>query len=146
MTEKRQFPIRHKNHSLEELSDRFFRQNLPGDWNVNPVAKDYGQDLVVEISEDGQFRGLHLVVQLKSSENPDASDNFEKQNFRVSTYNYLNNILNVVLIVKYIQSENEAYWILLKDIDPPKQDNESFTIRIPKDNRLSKIDWYPIIE
>jgi hypothetical protein len=59
----------------------------------------------------------------------------------VSTYNYLNGNLQVVLLVKYIESENEAYWILFSDIPKPNQKNKTFTIRIPKKNKLSDLNW-----
>jgi len=38
-------------------------------------------------------------------------------------------------------TDNEAYWILLKDVPSPNQDNESVTVKIPKENKLSTIDW-----
>lgn len=47
---------------LEQKSETFFRQHLPQDWNVTFPNKDYGQDLNLEICEDGQYRGLDLIV------------------------------------------------------------------------------------
>ena len=138
------YPKRHSNHSLEEMSMIFFRQHLPADWNPNTVDRDYGQDLNIEISEDGEYRGLELVVQLKSSDEPNPLGEFERQTFQVSTFNYLRANLRVVLIVKYILAENEAYYILLKDIEDPNQNNESFTINLPRENRLSTINWKTI--
>jgi hypothetical protein len=38
--------------------------------------------------------------------------------------------------VKFIETENEAYWILLKGVPEPNQDNETFTIRIATENKL----------
>ena len=52
------YPIRHENHSLEEKSITFFRQHLPEDWNINSIDRDYGQDLNIEIAEDGKYKGL----------------------------------------------------------------------------------------
>ena len=45
------------------------------------------------------------------------------------------------MLVKYIKEEDEAYWILLKDIPTPSQDNDTFTVHIPKDKKLSSINW-----
>lgn len=137
----KKYPIRHKNHTLEEKSIIFFRQNLPKEWNVNTIDRDYGQDLNIEISENGVYKGLEFIVQLKSSHNPDINENNERQVFRVATYNYLWDNLRVVMIVKFIESENEAYWTLLKDIPEPNQDNETFTIKLPKQNTLTTINW-----
>lgn len=139
------FPKRHKSHSLEDKSFNFFRSCLPEDWNVNTIDKDYGQDLNIEIAENGEFKGLEFIVQLKASHESNIVNNSEPQPFRVSTYNYLRDNLRVVLIIKYIENENEAYWILLKKINEPNQQRETFTIHIPRENRISSIEWQEII-
>jgi hypothetical protein len=140
------FPKRHKNHSLEEESITFFREYLPEDWNINSIDRDYGQDLNIEICEEGEYRGLELVVQLKSSNNPNGNDESENITLRVATYNYLWDNLRVVLLIKFVQSENEAYWLLLKDVPEPNQENDTFTVHIPKENTLSNLDWNSISE
>ena len=142
------YPQRHSSHSLEEKSISFFRQYVPNEWNINTIDRDYGQDLNIEISENGMFQGLDLVVQLKSSARSKITRDhiFERQRMKVSSYNYLWNNLRVALIVKYIEEKNEAYWILLKDVNAPAQSNKTFTLRIPRSNRLSKIDWNEIVK
>lgn len=142
----KKYPIRHENHTLEEKSIIFFRNYLPNEWNVNTIDRDYGQDLNIEIAENGVYKGLEFIVQLKSSNNSDINGNDERQSLKVSTYNYLWDNLRVVLLVKFVEAENEAYWILLKDVPEPNQDNETFTIRIPRKNRLSTLDWNKIAD
>jgi len=139
-----QYPKRHSNHSLEAESEAFFRGHVPHAWNINPVDHDYGQDLNLEISEGDAFRGLDLIVQLKSSQVSDSDGETERQRFSVSTYNYLRDNLRVVMIVKYVQDDGEAYWILLKDVHAPDQANGTFTIHLPRQNRLSGLDWNDI--
>lgn len=117
------YPIRHENHSLEEKSITFFRQHLPEDWNINSIDRDYGQDLNIEIAEDGKYKGLELIVQLKSSKEPNIVADSESQVFRVSTYNYLWDNLRVVMVIKFIESENEAYWTLLRHTKPRHKAN-----------------------
>ena len=99
--------------------------------------------MIVDLFEGTDATGLELLVQLKSSENSNEAEN-EIQTLRVATYNYLWRKLQVVLIVKYVVPDNEAYWILLKDVPSPNQDNETITVQIPKENRLSDIDWEAI--
>ena len=140
----KKYPKRHKNHSLEEESIIFFRQNLPIDWNVNSIDRDYGQDLEIEICEDGEYRGLELVVQLKSSIEPKGNDELEFITLKVSTYNYLWENLRVVLLYKYVSSEKKAYWLLLKDVPKPNEKNETFTVKIPKKNLITKVNWKEI--
>lgn len=141
-----QYPQRHNNHSLEERSLTFLRNQLPRDWNINSIDRDYGQDLNLEISEDGQYRGLELVLQLKSSKESNINNGFERQIFKVSTYNYLWNNLRVVMLVKYVEELDQAYYILLKDVEPPDQEQKTFTIYIPEDNQLHNINWNNIVE
>lgn len=140
------YPKRHTSHTLEEKSIRFFKRHLPADWNPNSVDNDYGKDLEVEICEDSEYKGLEFIVQLKSSAESNESGGYERQLMRISTYNYLWGNLRVAMVVKYVESEDEAYWILLRDVDPRNQENESFTIHLPRGNRLSGIDWNGIAE
>jgi hypothetical protein len=136
-------PQRPENHNLEELSERFFINNLPDNWVSHKPDPDYGVDLVVDIFEGTDATGLEILVQLKSTGNATDAE-VEIQQMNIATYNYLNGKLQVALIVKYVHPDNEAYWVLLKDIPQPNQENATFTVHIPKENRLSIIDWNDI--
>jgi hypothetical protein len=140
-----QFPIRSESHQQEEVSERFFRDCLPRNWTVEKPANDYGVDLRVDLFEGNQATGLELLVQLKASE---ASTEGESETVRlkVATYNLLWNKLQAAMLVKFIESEKEAYWVLFKDIPSPSQDQETFTVHIPKANHLSAISWPDIQE
>ncbi len=60
----------------------------------------------------------------------------------MSTYNYLRGLLTVAMVIKYVESENEAYWIFLREVTPPHNENQiTFTVHIPRTNKLSEIDW-----
>jgi uncharacterized protein DUF4365 len=141
-----QFPERHDNHTLEQKSETFLRLHLPQDWNLTKPNNDYGIDLIVEICEEKEYRGLNLIIQLKSSGVSNRQDNYEKQTLKVSTFNYLKGNLNIAILIKFIEEEKEAYWMLVKDIDEPNnQDQENFTVYIPIENKLTTINWDEII-
>jgi hypothetical protein len=135
------YPKRHPNHSLEQKSEAFFRSHVPEDWNINGVDKDYGQDLNLEIAEGGEYRGLDLIVQLKASKESSVVEGSETHSINVSTFNYLDKNVRVVLFVKYIEAEKEAYWLLLKDVPPPNEKQKTFTLYFPRENKLSTLDW-----
>lgn len=137
------YPQRHPNMTLEAKSENYFRSELPQSWAVHKPSPDYGQDLSIEIEEHGQFRGRELIVQLKASHEPSENNEFEIVVLPVASYNYLRDNLRVVLLVKYVESENEAYWLLLKDISPPDgfQNQETFSVYLPRKNRISTINW-----
>ncbi len=136
------FPQRHKAHSLEQKSETFLRNHIPQDWTVYRPQDDYGVDLQIGITENGELRGLELSIQLKASHDSSGHGNTEAARLKMSTYNYLRQLLTVVMFVKYVESENEAYWIFLREVMPPNNENQStFTVHIPKTNKLSESDW-----
>ena len=137
------YPIRSNSHQLEEVSFRYFRNLLPENWLAEKVVNDYGVDLKVEIFENKQAVGLELDVQLKASIKNDRK-NFVCIRLKTSTYNYLWDRLQVVMLVKFIKIEEEAYWILLGEVPEPNQKQKTFTIQIPKSNKLSNINWIEI--
>ncbi len=138
------YPERPESHQLEEASHRFFTQQLPRSWVCEKPAHDYGVDLRVEMFENNAATGLELLVQLKASARSSTGET-ESLVLRATTFNMLRNKLQVVMLVKYSEEDGEAYWQLLRDAREPGQENDSVTIRIPKENQLSKIDWHEIL-
>lgn len=140
------YPQRNENHVLENESRIFLRRHLPPEWTSQDVEYDYGQDILVEISENGEMRGLGLIIQLKASHVASKNSDFETLILQQRTYNYLWNRLEVVLLIKYVHEENEAYYKLLSEVEPPANPNqENFTIRVPKTNAISTINWNSIV-
>lgn len=136
----KKYPNRPNSLTLEELSRRNFIDSLPEDWLAERPANDYGIDLRVDIFKDNQATGLEFLVQLKSAQKASQNES-EKVTLKISTYNYLRRKTQVAILVKYIKVENESYWLLLKDIPTPNQENDTFTVHIPKSNKLSEINW-----
>lgn len=136
------FPIRHETHTLEQKSETFFRNQIPQDWVANRPQHDYGIDFQVGITEERELRGLELIVQLKAAEKSSGDGETETITLKVSTYNYLRNHLIVVMLVKYVEELGEAYWVFLRDITSPHdEEQKTFTVHIPKENRLTTINW-----
>ena len=141
----REYPARTESHQMEESSERFFREKLPRSWTAEKLATDYGVDLRVDLFEEGRATGLELLVQLKASAEPtNNTRGTEIVELKVSTYNYLWDKLQVAMLVKFIESEREAYWLLFSDIPEPPQNQTTFTIHIPRENRLSNDPWSTI--
>lgn len=134
------YPQRTNTHQLEEKSERYFRNCLPRSWTCERPDRDYGVDLKVELFEGQSATGMELLIQLKSAQEA-ANREYEAIILKTSTYNYLWDKLQVVMLVKYIEEENKAYWLLLSEVDEPNQSQDSFTIRIPKENNLESINW-----
>lgn len=82
-------------------------------------------------------------MQLKASAKG-SDGNFEVVRLKTSTYNLLRGKLQVAMLARYVESEKEAYWLLLRDVPAASQKRKSFSIHIPKENRLSTIDWSAI--
>ena len=137
------FPQRHPAHQLEAESIRHFRRCLPAAWTCDEPENDYGVDLRIGLVTGNQVDARTLVVQLKASASAPLGETVAVR-LAVATYNYLMNMLEVAMLVKYVAAENEAYWLLLRDSPPPPEDQETFTVRIPRTNRLSQNPWLKI--
>ena len=131
-------------HDREERSRRYFESQLPRDWASHRPDHDYGVDLHVDIFENGQAIGLALIVQLKATSEAEEGDT-ERVRIAAASYNYLMERVEVAMLVKYIDDDEEAYWILVRDIPPPGDAQKTLTVRIPKANRLSSIRWNEIL-
>ena len=106
-------PLRLQSHQLEELSRRCFDRCLPKNWVGSDAAKpgaDYGADVRVDLFDGNKATGQELLVQLKASQKPSGGDS-ESIQLKTSTFNYLRAKLQVVMLVKYAESDNEAYWL-----------------------------------
>lgn len=139
------YPLRVESHQLEELSRRFFERSLPKTWTAEKPENDYGVDLRVDIYEGKRATGLELLIQLKASAKPSGRATEDVQ-IRTSTYNLLWDKLQVAMLVKYIERDDEAYWLFFRDIRQPRQNRRTFTVHIPRDNRLSAAPWEEIQE
>lgn len=135
------FPTRSDSHQMQELSERFFRNALPRNWTCEKPLHDYGVDLRVELFEGRAATGLELLVQLKSSTKPSTGGETESVRLKTATYNHLWGKLQVAMLVKYVAEEDEAYWLLFRDIPTPPEGQKTFSVHIPRLHRLSSIEW-----
>ncbi|GAA4149445.1 hypothetical protein GCM10022217_01350 [Chryseobacterium ginsenosidimutans] len=139
-------PNRHRNHEIETLSDRYLKSKIPYSWVVNHFQVDYGTDYNCEIVLDRGVTGMNFTIQLKGKEK-EVSNDAVKLNIKKSTLNRWNNRLEPTMIVAYIIDEDEAYWswFSANEFDLTKP-NESFTLTILKNNKLSALDWNTITD
>lgn len=137
-------PQRPRAHELEDKSETFFRQHLPPGWTCDRPQHDYGVDLRIGLAEDGRVNGQQLLIQLKSSDR-EQSSNWTTVRLDVATVTLLRGMLDVAVLVKYIATEDEAYWLLLKDFTAqPLPGQKTVSIRIPKTNKVSAHPWRKI--
>ena len=134
------YPKRPQTHEQETASEVFFRRCLPPTWTCEKPEHDYGVDLRVGITNEGNVEGRELLVQLKSSKEEPAGETVPVR-LKVATYNYLWDMLPVAMLVKFVESEQEAYFLLLSEIAPPPDNQDSFTVHVPRENRLSASPW-----
>ena len=75
-------------------------------------SQDYGVDLVVEISEEREFRGLEFIIQFKASQHPsNNTSDTETIRLNTSTFNFLKEKLQVVILLKGISKNSLNYVI-----------------------------------
>lgn len=137
-------PNRHNNHILETESNKFFNFQVPNEWYVDKPEHDYGIDYVVNIVTNNQVTGLSFSVQLKSKIK-EKNDDFAIISLKHSTLGLFNTKIEPVLLVAYIQDEKEAYWCWYNELEfDLTSSQKTYSINIPKANKLSQIDWNPI--
>ena len=135
------FPQRPAAHQLEAESVAFVQAQVPHGWTFDRPAHDYGVDLRLGLARHGQVTGEQLVVQLKASAVAKGGEAVTVS-LDVPTLNFLRNMLEVAMVVKYVAAEREAYWLLLKDFGAqPREGQKTVTIRIPRVNKLSAQCW-----
>lgn len=139
-------PIKHRNHELETLSERFFINNVPSSWVLNPLKNDYGTDYNCEIAIERKVTGINFSVQLKGKETEKLKQDIHITLKRTTINRWLNK-LEPTMVIVYIADEGEAYWTWFQDgtvnLTLP---NDTFTIKILRENRLSTVNWDSIIE
>lgn len=140
------YPHRHRNHEIETLSERFLKNLLPVSWIVNSFQIDYGTDYNCEITTEKQVTGNNFSIQLKGKETDQNKDAIRIILKRTNINRWLNKLEPTIIIV-YIVDENEAYWRWFEDntVDLTKE-NESYTVAIPRLNKLSEVNWESIAE
>ncbi len=142
-----EYPIRHRNHVLENLSDINLRNFIPVEWVLNPFPHDYGTDYHCEVSKDGFVIGTNFTIQLKSKENEIDKNFIVITKIKRSTINRWLKRLEPTMLIVFVNSENELYWLWFEEntVDLSKK-NKEFQIKVPRLNKLSEINWNNINE
>jgi hypothetical protein len=94
-----QFPKRPESHVRGDLAVQAFVALCDPAWIVNPVVKDYGLDLRVEITQNGFVTGEEFFVQIKGRAKIDADCEYPpRARVRQATINYWLGKLSPTLI------------------------------------------------
>lgn len=143
MTKKREFPNRHNNSVLEEISERYFRNKLPSPWVVDK-PKDFGIDLTVTPVINGNVIGMYFSVQLKATKELKGKIQVR---LKKTTLNYLFNRLEPVMIILYEEKNDTAYWkwLLPSDFDLAK-DMQSHSVPFDKGQIIANVNWVGICD
>lgn len=140
-------PINHRNHQIERMSEIYFDSIFPTNWIKNRFHPDYGTDLNCEIVNNNGVTGLNFTVQLKGKETDGNKTEVVISNLKRSTINRWFNRLEPTMVIVYLVDEREAYWIWFEsNIVDLTSDNKTFTVKIPRTNKFSQINWEDIRE
>ena len=139
-------PQRPRPHIQEDNSRKYFNNKIPQEWTVEDIDNDYGVDVLIEIFNGQNATGSTFISQLKSTDKEFQGDTVSVQIDR-KTLNYLKQRLEPALIVLYVSSDKEAYWIWLREISINWAVNQqSHLIHISKERKLSTANWIKIEE
>lgn len=123
-------PGRPRQHELETDSLRAFEAALPVQWTTEPVSRDYGLDVRVEIFEEHSATGLAFWVQLKATDEPDLRRAL-RESFKVTTLNYLAAQADPVLLVRFHASSRRLFgmWLHRQTVNLKRHGQRSVSLR-----------------
>lgn len=139
-------PLRPRQHEIDTEAVDFIRGKLPSRWTREEVKNDYGNDLFVEIFENGAATALEFRIQSKGHETFEIRHKDQViQQLEVSQLNYYDQLTLPVLLIAYSCKEKQAkyLWIkqyILKVLDKEKPEwrelngNSRISIHIPLKN------------
>jgi hypothetical protein len=137
-------PKRPRQHTLETLSQQYVKSVLPAEWVVEGFENDYGLDLQVEIVRNEQVTGAHFAIQLKSTDRLTIrKKSYVSHSCETSTLRYFLERPELIVYLVYDAQKQVGYWLWIQDYIRQSlalgwQNQETVTIRIPKDNIFNK--------
>lgn len=139
------YPTRHNNHILENISKNALLSALPQDWVVNEFRVDYGTDFNCEIAKDNKVIGTNFSIQLKAKETESDNDYIVVKGLKRSTINRWAQKLEPIMIVAYIKNEQQLFWCWVEDKTfDLANGNETYQVKIPRVNSFNTINWVDI--
>jgi len=106
----REVPLRPRTHTLEDESERHFRQAVPPEWVVRKLQPDYGLDLTVEIFDlTGHSTPDSFHVQLKATDEEDVNTALRSIRFRRELAEHDWSLPIPVLVVRYHSPSRQLY-------------------------------------
>lgn len=108
------YPKKPSSHQIGDAAIRMFMAACPHTWNISTVAPDYGLDLRIELSRDGQVTGEEFNVQVKGKQSVQSP----AVPIRQATINYWLGKLNPTLIVLVDISQGRFFFDWLQHAYP----------------------------
>lgn len=106
-----------RSHRLEDESRLAFQRALPSTWVFRQLTPDYGIDGEVELfGSDGQSTGMKFHVQLKATDQTDASSRTVR--LPRETYEYYRSLDAPVLLVRYLADGERLFARWVHSFDP----------------------------
>jgi hypothetical protein len=139
---------------MEKESIDLLKILLPKEWIIRDIQYDYGVDLEIEIVDGLNVNGKRLWIQMKSEENTETKTiKFENYEIEYIPYSIKTKLLKYSLkcgfpLMLFLADLNEKkiYYLSLQDeirfrlnkVNPSWQNQETVTIKIPKDNLVNR--------
>ncbi|MBW2248742.1 MAG: DUF4263 domain-containing protein [Deltaproteobacteria bacterium] len=143
IVKNKDFPKRSAAHTLGFAGETFVIYHLPSEWISRQVSYDYGLDLNVEIVKHGIVTGKTFSIQVKALGTAKEGDLIVR--IKSTTVNYMKERFEPVLLVVYVYSENDAYWIWSDELPEPIE-QKTISVRVPRNRSLLKTDWQKFAE
>jgi hypothetical protein len=125
--DRHHLPIRSPQHISETESSRLFQEQLPSSCIVrNLTERDYGVDVLVELTDRGRMTGSMIAGQIKSVANFNFAGRQEKgfSGLKRSTYNYLLGLPVPTYLFICSLKDRQVYWANVREHDRQRRSDE----------------------
>lgn len=114
-------PKRPRSHQLEDISrSRLHRIFEEAGWTVEDLSKDYGEDLLVRIFENGSATPLSFFVQAKATDNlsryRDENSNFIRYPVKSEHLAHWNRFQEPVLLTLWESQSDKTFWTFVQHV------------------------------
>ena len=143
---KKSMPLRPRQHEIDTEAVDFIRGKLPSRWTREEIKNDYGNDLFVEVFENGEATALEFRIQSKGHEIFVIRHKDQViQSLEISKLNYYDQLPLPVLLIAYSCQTKQARYLWIKPYIRQVLDKENpnwreldgkskISIRIPLSN------------
>ncbi len=131
---------------LRSESLQFLKDTLPSHWSCALASTHSRTTLRIGFLPHLALSEAFFFAHIASTQHCTHREAFVRHCLKTSTLHNLSLSLHVHLLVKYVASEQEAYWEFADACLPRTPETETTTVYLHGSNRLSRRPWIGVVD